>query len=82
MCSIGALYFWLFVYFITLEEGNRELTTADKILLVILLFCAPQLTLHSWQYNALKCYAEQIDEDEDLNLFLETLYFSRLFHRI
>jgi hypothetical protein len=65
MCSIGALYFWLFVYFITLEEGNRELTTADKILLVILLFCAPQLTLHSWQYNALKCYAEQIDEDDE-----------------
>ena len=50
MCSIGSLYFWLFIYFITLEEGNRELGTGNKILLVILLFCAPQLTLHSYYY--------------------------------
>ena len=62
MCSISALYVWFFIYFLQIEESNWQ--TMDKILLILLLFAVPQLSIQSYIYNALKAYAEQIEEDE------------------
>ena len=64
MCSISTLYVWFFVYFVQIEESNWQ--TMDKILLILLLFAVPQVSIHSYIYGVLKTFAEQIDDEDEI----------------
>jgi hypothetical protein len=54
--SVIALYTWMFVYFISIEESDFQ--TKNTILLIILIFASPQILLYAYFDAVLKRWAQ------------------------
>lgn len=61
--SVGSLYIWFFIYFSNLEA--TDFLTEDKILLILLLFAVPQLSINSYLYSKLKVFANQLEDQKE-----------------
>jgi len=54
-CSVIALYTWMFVFFVSIEESDFQ--TKNTILLIILIFASPQILLFAYFDGVLKRFA-------------------------
>ena len=55
-CSVIALYTWMFVFFVSIEDSDFQ--TKNTILLIILLFASPQIMLYAYFDAILKRFAK------------------------